>query len=476
MGVRDAELLRGGGNGCPGASIGRFVGVVRRFMPAIVTAATVLFGMLCIVSTPPGHIPDIWAHVYRVDGIVNGDVLARPVDSKSLLHGTDGNVGGRVDWTWIDFSVQEYDGYDPAVVRKDTITVQDATGADVPYNNTATNSPVAYLPQLAAFALGKAFGLSAQVTYYLAECLMLAVYASFMGLAVAALPRWRILIGLVMLCPLLIRRYAFAISADSFTQATAFLLTCLVFGAMLRRVSVRYCLALSALSVCMAMCKFIYAPLVLLILFVPYMQWRMADAGDVDAARSGSPWRGPRLWICAVGVAASLIWLAVWMRLTSWFVTTPMIVSYDDMNAKKQALLGGADGMIEALGAIGTAIAHGKANLDNVPDSIAIMGFWMMTVAVAVVLAIATVRRALPGRMLVFWWCAWCVAVGIILLTYLALWLQYTPIGADVVDGMQHRYFFPLVPLLTLCAAECVAGLRSTIQSVAVPAAAVETH
>lgn len=159
-------------------------------MPAIVAAATVLFGMLCIVSTPPGHIPDIWAHVYRVDGIVNGDVLARPVDSKSLLHGTDGNVGGRVDWTWIDFSVQEYDGYDPAVVRKDTITVQDATGADVPYNNTATNSPVAYLPQLAAFALGKAFGLPAQVTYYLAECLMLAVYASFMGLAVAALPRW----------------------------------------------------------------------------------------------------------------------------------------------------------------------------------------------------------------------------------------------------------------------------------------------
>ena len=36
------------------------------------------------------------------------------------------------------------------------------------------------------------------------------------------------------------------------------------------------------------------------------------------------------------------------------------------------------------------------------------------------------------------------MATGIILLTYLALWLQYTPADATGVDGMQFRYFLPL--------------------------------
>ena len=47
----------------------------------------------------------IWAHTYRIDGIVNGDVLARPVDSTSILHSGSGNVGGCVSRDWIQFAI-----------------------------------------------------------------------------------------------------------------------------------------------------------------------------------------------------------------------------------------------------------------------------------------------------------------------------------------------------------------------------------
>lgn len=60
-------------------------------------------------------------------------------------------------------------------------------------------------------------------------------------------------------------------------------------------------------------------------------------------------------------------------------------------------------------------------------------------------------------------WCACAVATGIILLTYLALWLQYTPADATGVDGMQFRYFLPLSGIFMLCACECVAGLRRRV-------------
>lgn len=430
--------------------IARAVGLLRRFMPLLVPLVVIAMGVTSMIGTAPGHIPDVWSHIYRIDGIANGDVLVRPVESRSYLHNSEGNVGGHVDWEWIDFSLQQYDGYDPTVVIPDSIVEQDADGADVPYNNTATNSPVAYLPQLAGFVIGKWLGLPAQTTYYLAESIMLVTYACCMGLAVLALPRWRILIGLVMMCPLLIRRYSFAISADSFTQAMAFLLACLVFRTLYRRVSVRFCVGLAVVAVCLAMCKFIYSPLVALIVFVPWMQRTWMTGSSI--------WRDSRLWICLSGVLASFAWIVVWMRLTGWFVTTPMIVSYADMAAKKQSLLDGT-GLFGAVSAILGAIIRCKANLDIVSDSIMIRAFWMAAAVVTCVLAAVTVRKGLPARMTVFWWSAWLISLGIILLTYLALWLQYTPAGVTVVDGMQHRYFYPLVVLVALCFFECVSGI-----------------
>ena len=77
-----------------------------------------------------------------------------------------------------------------------------------------------------------------------------------------------------------------------------------------------------------------------------------------------------------------------------------------------------------------------------------------------IVLIVATAKRVFSARMGWFWWYACAVATGIILLTYLALWLQYTPADATGVDGVQFRYFLPLSGIFMLCACECVAGLR----------------
>ena len=144
---------------------------LNRLMPALAAAVILAMGFVLIAVTPAGHIPDVWAHTYRIDGIVNGDVLARPVDSTSILHSGSGNVGGCVSHDWIQFSIDHYDGYDPAAVNADFLerhgtgstaagsgansaSTANTTCVDTPYNNAAVNSPVAYLPQLAAFAIG----------------------------------------------------------------------------------------------------------------------------------------------------------------------------------------------------------------------------------------------------------------------------------------------------------------------------------
>lgn len=77
-----------------------------RCMPVLVALCVLLEGMFFMTITKPGHVPDIWTHVYRIDSILNGDVIARPVTSRSMLHNTEtGVVGGAVDRSWMQYSL-----------------------------------------------------------------------------------------------------------------------------------------------------------------------------------------------------------------------------------------------------------------------------------------------------------------------------------------------------------------------------------
>ena len=273
---------------------------LNRLMPALAAAVILAMGFMLIAVTPAGHIPDVWAHTYHIDGIVNGDVLARPVDSTSILHSGSGNVGGCVSRDWIQFSIDHYDGYDPAAVNADFLerygtnstSTANTTCVDTPYNNAAVNSPAAYLPQLAAFAIGATATLTPGTTYVLAEIIMLLVYAGCMFAAVAALPRWRLPTALLLVSPPLIFRYSFAISADSMAQALCLLFACLLFSCMADpRAGNGRLTALMTVGVLMGMSKFTFTPL-LLLGFLALIPWHSAVSESTavpsaaDAARA----------------------------------------------------------------------------------------------------------------------------------------------------------------------------------------------
>lgn len=173
-------------------------------------------GLFGIVFTDVGHAPDVWTHVYRISGIVSGDIVAHPVSSTSRYHSVaEENVGGAVDRDIVELSIERYNDHDPGSVLPDSISGQQGETIDVPYNNTAAYSPLAYLPQLAAFAAGKTMGIGALATYYLAEITMLVVWTALGTLALMMLPRFRAPMLALMLFPAMWLPYSYAISADS---------------------------------------------------------------------------------------------------------------------------------------------------------------------------------------------------------------------------------------------------------------------
>ena len=144
------------------------------------------------------------------------------------------------------------------------------------------------------------------------------------------------------------------------------------------------------------------------------------------------------------------------MKSVGWFVTTPGISSSVQV-AEKAALI--AKDPLRVATDIVSAILHAQAN--NAGNSLVMAVVWLLVLIVIAVLALATVKRVLPAARLAFWWFAIAVCLAIIAATYLALWLQYTPIDVPGVNGIQFRYFNPLAPLLAFVALDSFMALRA---------------
>lgn len=214
-------------------------------------------------------------------------------------------------------------------------------------------------------------------------------------------------------------------------------------------------MALAVTSVLLAMCKFVYMPLVLLV--IPLMFDRVSGRWRVNRGRAV-----PLL----IGVVASGIWTIFWLGVNAWYTNCPMLVSYKQMSERKHALLTDPVAMLDAVKNIAWAITHAQSNMNNRTDSIMIAACWLAIVVSVVVLAVTSVvnacvesRRKNPVRTangsinacgvlsLPYAWLIAVVCIGDIVLIYLALWLQYDADGLIGVDGMQFRYFLPYAPL-----------------------------
>lgn len=421
----------------------------QRLTAPICAVLIFVFGLIGIAVLDVGHAPDVWTHTYRVAGILNGDIIVHPVDSTSRYHSiAEENWGGAVPEDVVQLSVEYYNDHDPGSVLPDSITQRSNGNAEVPYNNTAVYSPVAYLPQLIGFTLGDMFGnslwggaLPALAKYYLAEFIMLIVWTWLCTAAVMSLPRHRLAMLIVVLLPPVWFPAAFAISADSFSLALVIYFSCMLYRCMCQKPTMLDCALLSLAGFLLANAKFAYAPLFVLALWVP-IRWKSAKG---------------RFAMIIVAFLAAIATCLLWMRLgTSGFATSPSVVSYTEYQVRATELLSNP---AIALGHIFYSITHFEGVYFMGSQGVA--AFWIACVIILVALIavavrghIATLKAKAVGiqapfglSVILFWVSVLIVVVFTALVSYLALYLQYNPADNPGVLGIQYRYFIPYVPL-----------------------------
>lgn len=417
----------------------------QRSLYALMALILLIPGGIGIAVTDIGvHAPDVWAHVYRISGILHGDVVAHPVSATSEYHCiASENVGGRVSFDLIELSIENA-GRDNSAIDADSVVIASDGSVEAPFNNTAVYNPVAYLPQLMAFAAGDALDIPAAAKYYLAEFAMLLTYALVGAAAFVALPRHRWVAAAVLLFPGTWYTFSFAISADSFSLVLSILFSCLTYRCVSTRPTTRDCWALGLTGLLMASTKFSNAPLFALALPLVMRKGELRKTYPIAAC-----------FLAAVVVDVA------WMKLgTSGFATSPAVVPFDLVAQRTSEGLALLPTICQHM--LYSAIhAEGSYRFGTQGVAVFWLGFVACLAAAAVTAAYARSPRSETGTPRFFWLYACLVVFAFAFVTYAALWLQYTPDGVAGVDGVQYRYFLPALPICILLLIDCVRAFQA---------------
>lgn len=296
-------------------------------------------------------------------------------------------------------------------------------------------SPVGYAPQIVAIWVGSDLGLSVESILRLGRLLNAALTLGLFALALSILPVGRIFLLLLGLMPMTCALAA-SLGQDGLVLGCCAILVAVSVRARLEGRWRRSALLLMALcGSAVALSKIVYVPLLALALFP-------------------LPRRGERLawfaWPAAVGGLA-LVMAALWLHANA-SATVRLFPGATDPGAQLAYVLHNPAGFAAVLG---RTLRH-----DGIMVALSAFSFGWMTVGPvwpAVLLATAAVGVALyagdvNAARLGLVWRSWALLLSLIIAAGIctALYLAGNPLAARAVQGLQGRYFLPLLPLLCL--------------------------
>lgn len=298
-------------------------------------------------------------------------------------------------------------------------------------------SPVPYLPSAAGILVGRILGLSPLYLLYIGRICALLAYMALVAMAIRWMPAQKWLLALFALMPMCMAQAA-AVTADTVTLAIAYL-----FFAYTLRLSqengtlrIRQWLGLTALLALISLTKPVYCVFAFLFLLIP-------------PARVGSL---PKYW---VGFLTLLVLSGATAK--GWIEINQKLLTYEVLGSKGgQQLALILEQPTSFLRILGTTVA--RYGTDYLEQMIGRLG-WLDT--------------ALPGNfrffygillvgVAVFGWTrhvalSWLARMSALatggggaLLIAVSLFLTWTPIGSPAIEGIQGRYFLPLLPPLLL--------------------------
>ena len=388
-------------------------------------------GVLFMIFLPPGQAPDDINHFRRAYAISDGVFIAERISEESEASGSV-----------LPIEVSDFDSR-PSKGTYGEITQELMKGVSgeasaQSYTNTALYSFVCYIPQTLAALLGKMFNMSIMGIAYLMEIFNFAVWVVLIYFAIKLIPKFKTVLLFVALLPITLQE-ATSMAPDALTIGLSALLVSYVLYLAYeckRIMTNKDLVLLYVIALVIGFCKIVYLPLILLYVIIPSERFGTKKRKAIHLSS-----------LAVVVIGLNLLWLAI---------SAGTLMEFNPGVDSKMQLMGilnnpigylitivrsiGANFQFWLYGALGMLLGSWAFDLPM------IMGY--VSFAMAVLLFAqrdeALKLRKIDRGVFVF------VFVTIVLLIFTSLYIQWTAVGAAVIDGVQGRYFLPILLLIPI--------------------------
>ena len=396
----------------------------------------IVVGLLFFLILPALAEPDAGNHFRRVYAIIRGNILPS-VDAQ-------GDIGGYFSWpdNWSQgdsIQISEYQQLHDWIFQ-----ITDSGKTYISYKNMALYSPLCYLTTILGMLLGSLVTNQLLPIIFMAKLFNFICTGLVMYLAIRLTPFGKRYLVWISLLPM-VMELSVGIAPDAMAMALISLLTAMVLRLRYTEIKVdkRYIFGLAVISFLLSQYKIVYVVFCLLLFLIPVQKFGNRKKYLIAASGIGG--------ITAAGAF-------VWLHISSGILKS----AYAESTSKAEScrhifkfltllcrtlMEKGGDYIQQALG-----------------SNMGAMSFGTNTLIVFLLLILLCVSVGYERRSSVYQESVLhkdhklqAMIVGVLLLAsvliFAAEYIQWTDAGSSVIDGVQGRYFLPMLfPLLILLA------------------------
>lgn len=385
-------------------------------------------GLMYLVLIPVGQIPDEYSHFKRTYEITDGHLVS--------------NINGRKlpkEIEEVFTHKSDSDNYKNVLknIRKEN------SGKKVKYGfaNTYLYSFVNYIPQTIGTMIGKIFNAPILLDAYLGRLFNFALWIFLTYMAIKFIPFHKEFLILISLLPITIQE-GVSLSPDALTYGTVVLLISYTLYLKYKKdkVEKKDLFLLSILCITVSLCKIVYLPVCLILFIIPKEKFKSLKDKNI------------KIFSLAVFVVIlNLIWLKI---------ASDLLVVRDSgviPNEQKQYILSQPFDYILIMmrsvyhnyefyvySMMGEMLQVFNVDLERFYSNVSLIMMLLLIIINRVNDIIISKKEKL---MYLF------INVSIIILIFTSLYIQWTPVKNSTIDGIQGRYFLPiliLIPILFL--------------------------
>lgn len=392
-----------------------------------------LCGFMFVITNPIGGGADEPAHYSRAVSIFDGNLLNTPsssIPNNSIIYGASDSHVGVVQFT----ALKEY--YSKLISKSDESGAASHIGSQL-------YSPVNYIPQIIGMNIAKIVVYNKFALVYGGRIMNLLAYILIGFIAIKILPTGKEFLCAFLLLPMPLYQ-ASSLSADMINIALCILFISIVIRCVvsINKMSLGYLVALCAIAIALGLCKQTSIIVVLSVLLIPPDKFKSRIHKYVFAG-------------CCITV--SIVSYVVWMRLISnngimqaymnsvhlsqhTFATPGLALFYIIKHPLEFISI-----LIQTFRELGLSYLKGSVGVLSWVN-VFLDSYYYYLIAILLLLSLCIISTLQINKFIRTM--ASILFVCFVIMTFLSLFIAWTPIGANIIHGVQGRYFLPIFFLL----------------------------